>query len=156
MRAQAQMGAHQRIGIHVHLRAKAIEPGLHFPPPIQLDEGAHDRAGDDQLAIIVAVLARVALDPEPILHGLGRLAPLACPELALAPSRQPTGPIEPLTARELAVLRMLPLRMSNREMAAQLYISLNTVKTHVRAIYRKLDVPNRSAAVHRATALQLV
>ena len=38
----------------------------------------------------------------------------------------------------------------------QLYISVNTLKTHVRAIYRKLDVPHRSAAVHRATALQLV
>jgi LuxR family maltose regulon positive regulatory protein len=41
-------------------------------------------------------------------------------------------------------------------MAAQLYISVNTLKTHVRAIYRKLDVPHRSGAVHRATALQLV
>ena len=51
---------------------------------------------------------------------------------------------------------MLPLRMSNREMAAQLYISVNTLKTHVRAIYRKLDAPHRSAAVRRATVLQLV
>jgi LuxR family maltose regulon positive regulatory protein len=86
----------------------------------------------------------------------GRIAALACHELALAPTRQKTGPIEQLTPRELAVLRLLPLRMSNREMAAQLYISVNTVKTHVRAIYRKLDAPHRSAAVHRATALQLV
>ena len=86
----------------------------------------------------------------------GRLAALACHELALAPTRQKTGPIEQLTARELAVLRMLPLRMSNREMAAQLYISVNTLKTHVRAIYRKLDARHRSAAVNRATALQLV
>jgi LuxR family maltose regulon positive regulatory protein len=67
-----------------------------------------------------------------------------------------TGPIEQLTTRELAVLRMLPLRMSNREMAAQLYISVNTLKTHIRAIYRKLEVPHRSAAVARARALQLV
>jgi LuxR family transcriptional regulator, maltose regulon positive regulatory protein len=86
----------------------------------------------------------------------GRLGALACHELALTATRQPTGPIEQLTARELAVLRMLPLRMSNREMAAQLYISVNTLKTHIRAIYRKLDAPHRSAAVRRATALQLV
>jgi LuxR family transcriptional regulator, maltose regulon positive regulatory protein len=46
--------------------------------------------------------------------------------------------------------------MSNSEMAAQMYISVNTLKTHVRAIYRKLDVPHRSAAVRRAKALQLV
>jgi LuxR family maltose regulon positive regulatory protein len=87
---------------------------------------------------------------------LGRLAAAARHELALAPTRWQTGPFEQLTARELAVLHMLPLRMSNREMAAELYISVNTLKTHVRAIYRKLDVPHRSAAVHRATALQLV
>ena len=87
---------------------------------------------------------------------VGHLAALACHELDLATTRRQTGPIEQLTARELAVLRMLPLRMSNREMAAQLYVSVNTLKTHVRAIYRKLDVPHRSAAVRRATALQLV
>jgi LuxR family maltose regulon positive regulatory protein len=99
-------------------------------------------------------LSQLALDhPD---RTLGRLAALACHELAKTPTRQHTGPTEQLTARELAVLRMLPLRMSNREMAAQLYISVNTLKTHVRAIYRKLDVPHRSAAVHRATALQLV
>jgi LuxR family maltose regulon positive regulatory protein len=89
-------------------------------------------------------------------RALGRLAAQACQELAQAPTRRQPPPIEQLTARELAVLRMLPLRMSNREMADQLYISVNTLKTHVRAIYRKLDVPHRSAAVHRANALQLV
>ncbi|HEV7757621.1 MAG TPA: LuxR C-terminal-related transcriptional regulator [Acidimicrobiales bacterium] len=89
-------------------------------------------------------------------RALGRLAALASQELTLTPSRVTTGPIEQLTTRELAVLRMLPLRMSNREMAAQLYISVNTLKTHIRAIYRKLEVPHRSAAVARARALQLV
>lgn len=89
-------------------------------------------------------------------RAVGRIAALAAHDLALRPEHQQTGPIEQLTPRELAVLRMLPLRMSNREMAGQLYISVNTLKTHVRAIYRKLDVPHRSAAVRRATALLLV
>lgn len=89
-------------------------------------------------------------------RALGRIAALACQELALAPSPAAAAPIEQLTARELAVLRMLPLRLSNREMAAQMYISVNTLKTHVRSIYRKLDVPHRSAAVRRAKALELV
>jgi ATP/maltotriose-dependent transcriptional regulator MalT len=89
-------------------------------------------------------------------RSLGRIAALACQEVALAPARASTPPVEQLTTRELAVLRMLPLRMSNREMAAQMYISVNTLKTHVRAIYRKLDVPHRSAAVRRAKALELV
>jgi LuxR family maltose regulon positive regulatory protein len=89
-------------------------------------------------------------------RALGRIAALACQELAQAPAPTPVAPIEQLTARELVVLRMLPLRLSNREMAAQMYISVNTLKTHVRAIYRKLDVPHRSAAVRRAKALELV
>jgi ATP/maltotriose-dependent transcriptional regulator MalT len=89
-------------------------------------------------------------------RALGRIAALACQELAQAPTPAEIAPIEQLTARELAVLRMLPLRLSNREMAAQMYISVNTLKTHVRAIYRKLDVPHRSAAVRRAKALELV
>ncbi|HET6687262.1 MAG TPA: LuxR C-terminal-related transcriptional regulator [Jiangellaceae bacterium] len=132
--------------------------------------------GDESAALAEAIsaggplgLMRTFLDEGPTLsrrlsdlalehidRSTGRLGALACHELALAPTRQPTGPIEQLTARELAVLRMLPLRMSNREMAAQLYISVNTLKTHVRAIYRKLDAPHRSAAVRRATVLQLV
>jgi LuxR family maltose regulon positive regulatory protein len=87
---------------------------------------------------------------------VGRLAALASQELALVPEPGSTEPVSQLTPRELAVLRLLPLRMSNREMAAQMYISVNTLKTHIRAIYRKLDVPHRSAAVSRARALQLV
>jgi LuxR family maltose regulon positive regulatory protein len=87
---------------------------------------------------------------------LGRLAALVSQELALGSAPQPALAIGQLTSRELAVLRMLPLRMSNREMAAQMYVSVNTLKTHIRAIYRKLDVPHRSAAVSRARALQLV
>jgi LuxR family maltose regulon positive regulatory protein len=87
---------------------------------------------------------------------LGHLAALVSQELALGSALEPALPIGQLTSRELAVLRMLPLRMSNREMAAQMYVSVNTLKTHIRAIYRKLDVPHRSAAVSRARALQLV
>jgi LuxR family maltose regulon positive regulatory protein len=89
-------------------------------------------------------------------RALGRMAAIACQELAQAPAPAALPPLEQLTARELAVLRMLPLRLSNQEMADQMYISVNTLKTHVRAIYRKLDVPHRSAAVRRAKALELV
>ena len=58
--------------------------------------------------------------------------------------------VEELTDRELAVLRYLPSRLSQREIAGELYVSLNTVKTHCRAIYRKLAVDGRKAAVHAA------
>lgn len=64
--------------------------------------------------------------------------------------------VEPLTERELALLDLLPTRLSNRDLATQLYVSVNTVKTHLRNIYRKLDVADRDAAVARATELGLL
>ncbi len=60
--------------------------------------------------------------------------------------------IEPLTERELAVLDFLPSRMTNSDIADALYVSVNTVKTHLRNIYRKLDVTDRDGAVERAIA----
>ena len=63
----------------------------------------------------------------------------------------PAGtPAEALTERELSVLRYLPSKLSQREIAGELYVSLNTVKTHSRAIYRKLGVDGRAAAVQAA------
>ncbi|MDT5085169.1 MAG: hypothetical protein QOJ61_2212, partial [Mycobacterium sp.] len=63
---------------------------------------------------------------------------------------------EELTPKELEVLRLLATRLSRREIGARLYVSLNTVKTHQRAVYRKLGVAHRSAAVSRARELGLL
>ena len=60
------------------------------------------------------------------------------------------GLVEDLTERELSVLRYLPSKLSQREIASELYVSLNTVKTHCKAIYRKLGVEGRHAAVQSA------
>ena len=60
------------------------------------------------------------------------------------------GMVEELTDRELSVLRYLPSQLSQREIAGELYVSLNTVKTHCKAIYRKLGVDGRKAAVQAA------
>jgi LuxR family maltose regulon positive regulatory protein len=64
--------------------------------------------------------------------------------------------IEPLSPREQAVLRYLPTMMSNQEIASELFVSVNTVKTHLKAIYRKLDVADRREAVRRARRLELL
>ena len=61
-----------------------------------------------------------------------------------------------LTRQELAVLRLLPSQRSLREIGAALYVSHNTVKTHVRGIYRKLQASTRREAVARARDLGLV
>jgi LuxR family maltose regulon positive regulatory protein len=66
-----------------------------------------------------------------------------------AAARTP-GLVEPLSDRELAVLRYLPSQLSQREIANELYVSLNTVKTHCKAIYRKLGVDGRKPAVQAA------
>jgi LuxR family maltose regulon positive regulatory protein len=63
---------------------------------------------------------------------------------------------EELTPKEHEVLRLLATRLSRREIGERLYVSLNTVKTHQRAVYRKLRVEHRSAAVNRARELGLL
>jgi len=63
---------------------------------------------------------------------------------------------EPLTARELKILRYLPTMLSNAEIGAEIFVSLNTVKTHLRSIYRKLDASGRADAVERARRVGLL
>jgi LuxR family maltose regulon positive regulatory protein len=62
----------------------------------------------------------------------------------------------PLSEREHAILGYLPTMMSNQEIAGEMLISVNTVKTHLKAIYRKLDAPARRQAVQRARELALI
>jgi LuxR family maltose regulon positive regulatory protein len=78
---------------------------------------------------------------------------------ALPAAREEAGPgppSEPLSERELAVLRLMATILPNSEIAGELFVSVNTVKTHVRSIYRKLDVGSRREAVARARAVGLL
>ena len=63
---------------------------------------------------------------------------------------------EPLSEPELRVLRYLPSNLTMPELAGELFLSVNTVKTHMRRIYSKLGAHNRSEAVRRARALGLL
>jgi LuxR family maltose regulon positive regulatory protein len=62
---------------------------------------------------------------------------------------------EPLTDRELMVLEHLPAMSSNAEIAEKMYVSVNTVKAHLKSLYRKLEVSSRRGAVYRARELNL-
>ncbi|HEX6763050.1 MAG TPA: LuxR C-terminal-related transcriptional regulator [Gaiellaceae bacterium] len=64
--------------------------------------------------------------------------------------------LDPLSERETVVLRYLPTLLSNQEIAGELYVSVNTVKTHLKNIYRKLGVSDRREAVRLARDLRLV
>lgn len=63
------------------------------------------------------------------------------------------APLEPLTDRELEVLRLLPSRLTLREIADELFISINTLKFHLKVIYRKLGCTSRAEAAESARAL---
>jgi len=63
--------------------------------------------------------------------------------------------IEPLSERELEVLKLLGTELSGPEIAHKLIVSLNTLRTHTKNIFNKLGVNNRRAAVHRAEELNL-
>ncbi len=64
--------------------------------------------------------------------------------------------IEPLSGRELDVLRLLGTELGGPAIARELVVSLNTVRTHTKNIYAKLGVNNRRAAVRRARELDLL
>jgi LuxR family maltose regulon positive regulatory protein len=72
-----------------------------------------------------------------------------------APTRKIASGQE-LSEREIEVLRLLATPMTQREIGDRLYVSLNTVKSHAKSIFRKLDASDRSEAVARARELGLI
>ena len=76
------------------------------------------------------------------------------PTASVVSSPQPL--IEPLSQRELDVLRLLNTELSGPEIARELVVALSTVRTHTKRIYSKLNVTNRRAAVKRAAELNLI
>jgi len=73
-----------------------------------------------------------------------------------SPVAEPVPALEPLSESELRVLRYLPTNLTAPEIARELYVSPNTVKTHIRNLYAKLGTHRRAAAVESARALGLL
>ncbi len=129
----------------------ALERALSLAEPegfvrIFVDEGAP-----------VAALLRQAVVRGIAVEYVGRLLAAFDEGAAEASSGSHTQQlIEPLSKRELEVLRLLTTRLSSTEMAEELYISVNTVRYHIKNIYSKLNVHRRADAVGRAKELKLL
>ncbi|MFF6638299.1 LuxR C-terminal-related transcriptional regulator [Streptomyces althioticus] len=127
---------------------------------------AADRAGDGAAARRLVTRAVTEAHREGLRRPLAETGSWIRPYLAPTPRHRrpapprPTGspppPVEELSGRERDVVRGLALAMSTEEIAADLYVSVNTVKTHLKNAYRKLSVGRRSEAVRRARELGLL
>jgi LuxR family maltose regulon positive regulatory protein len=113
-----------------------LMPFLMFPAPGLLERHARQRTAHPSL--IAEILSR--------LTGRAPTPPAAGPQPLL----------DPVSNSEMRVLRYLPTHLSAPEIAGELYVSLNTVKTHMRSLYVKLGVHSRAQAVDRARAVGLL
>ncbi len=131
------------------LRHMVPHPWMALLADVVLGEGAVERA-DTSAAERHALAAQVRLKKYTdagILRRRSELLLEAVERARLA---------EPLTPAERRVLILLPTHLTDAQMAAQLFVSRNTVKTHVKSLYRKLQVSSRADAVARARELGLL
>ena len=132
-------------------------------------------AGEHPAALSALARAMGAAEPEgyvrvfaghgarltPVLTALAErsdYARLLLSRLLDTPAARPARPglVEPLTSRELDVLRLLDTDLTGPEMARRLFVSLNTVRTHTKSIYTKLGATSRRTALSRARELGLL
>jgi LuxR family maltose regulon positive regulatory protein len=117
-----------------------------------LDEG--DPMGD--------LLERAVLEGVSVDYARSLLGAFESPAPIVTVSSIPGGPapavegVEPLSRRELDVLKYLATELTGPEIARELMVSLNTMRTHTKNIYAKLAVNNRRSAVRKARELNLV
>jgi len=123
-----------------------------------LEAIADDAPGDPDASVLTLVRDLGLAEPDRALFpALIRVAlgPSEVKRSALAPGG-PAWSGEPLTESETRVLRYLPTHLGASQIAAELCLSANTVKTHVRHLYLKLGVHSRREAVQRARAIGLL
>lgn len=128
---------------------RAPEPFTHAYVHALVADAAFENGDADGPRLLAEAQRSVDACPDPGIAGRMVARVASRHGQTIRPATQ-AGAAEPLTDRELAVLRYLPSPMSQRDIATELFVSLNTVKTHCRAIYRKLAVTDRKAAVQAA------
>lgn len=166
---------------HLLRDARSKQLGRHCLVFLCLNALAYAARGDQQEALVYLAEALRQAQPEGYIRTFVELGPSLCPLLRALSSRKDIGTyatrlldafppveissgmpptpsrlVEPLRKRELTILRLLSAGLSNREIAAQLVLTLGTVKWYVNAIYSKLGVRSRTQAVVRARELDLL
>ncbi|HXT37601.1 MAG TPA: LuxR C-terminal-related transcriptional regulator [Chloroflexota bacterium] len=111
-----------------------------------VDEGAH----------MAALLRQARIRDVAPVYVARLIAACGNGPLAASPAASVSVLVDPLSARELELLRLLAAGLSAAEIAARLFITSGTVRNHLKNIYGKLDVHNRVQAVERARALRLL
>jgi DNA-binding NarL/FixJ family response regulator len=106
--------------------------------------------GDRDGAQVALAEARTMLEPLGAKPALARADALDARLAAMAPSTTQATYLAGLSAREVEVLRLVAQGLSDAQVAERLYLSPRTVGTHLRTIYNKLGVDNRTAAAHWA------
>jgi len=108
--------------------------------------------GQPMATLLHRVLSKSSESPTAYVHQLL----VGLQETAESPGLVTQPVIEPLSQRELEVLRLIAAGLSNQEIADQTYVALSTVKWHIRNIYGKLGVKSRTQAIARAQELNLL
>jgi ATP/maltotriose-dependent transcriptional regulator MalT len=108
--------------------------------------------GEEVLALLLRQRERGTAQPQLLTDLLDRTA-VDTPSTTLPP---PVALVASLTDREQIVLGFLDSDLTTRQIAEELHVSINTVKSQVRSIYQKLDASRRSDAVRRARHLRLL
>jgi LuxR family transcriptional regulator, maltose regulon positive regulatory protein len=125
-------------------------------------EAALEAAEPDRLVFPFAMTGALelldALPRHETAHGalLANIVDLLRGEPGPSVDRENSSQPDELSPSELRVLRYLPTNLTRPEIARELYVSTNTVNTHLRSIYSKLGAHDRSSAVQRARGLRLL
>jgi LuxR family transcriptional regulator, maltose regulon positive regulatory protein len=166
-RASARLSAGRSVGLADEMRRLVLfacaevqqghMPEAHEALRRAVDAGRPDgyvRPFVEEAAQVLALLRGLSAQrPDPYLTEVLREVDQVVPNAAQSPVN---GIVEPLTAREREVLGYLPSHYSGRDIAAKIYVSPNTVKSHMKAIYRKIGAASRSEAVDIAISRGLL
>jgi LuxR family maltose regulon positive regulatory protein len=140
----------------LHAMGKSVEAQETFITALQL--GLHEgyvRTFIDEGKALIPLLRKIKGEKELADYARGLAGLLEGNETIHLPRENSSLP-EPLTEREVQILRYLQTHLTTTEIADELCLSSNTVKTHIKNIYGKLDVHNRKGAIETAQVLELL